>query len=297
MLVTVRVADVMQAPLVTVAPDATIADAAALLVAEEIGSLVVTDDEEPIGILTEADVVRLFAEGEDRTTPVSEVMSAPVLTIDEDETVEAAATKMREADVPKLPVCDDEGCSAGVITTTDLADYIPTMAHRAIGHHEPSSHRRSSRADTAFEHDEWGFESFGEDESAIDVGDVVTFEKPLSEADVEAFAEASGDSNRLHLDAEYAEKTRFGRRIVHGTLVAGLISAALARLPGLTIYLSQTVTYSGPVDIGDRAKARCEVVEDLGKGRYRLLTDVLVDEEAVIEGEATVLSDPIPDGA
>jgi len=297
MLVTVRVADVMQSPVVTVTPETTVADAAGRLVEDEVGSVVVTDGEKPVGILTDDDVTRLFATDADRSTAVEEVMSTPVLTVDEDETIEAAATRMRESAVPKLAVCDDEGCLAGVITTTDLTDYIPAMARRAIGHHEPSNHRRSSRPDTAYEHDEWTFESHGEDETAIDVGDVVTFEKPLTEADMEAFAEASGDTNRLHLDEEYAAGTRFGRRIVHGTLVAGLISAALARLPGLTVYLSQEVAYSGPVDIGDHVRARCEVVESLGKERYRLLTDVLVDDEAVIEGEATVLSDPLPDGA
>jgi acyl dehydratase/CBS domain-containing protein len=294
MLVSISVEEVMQRPLVTVGPDTSIADAAGRLTAEEIGSVVVTDGAEPIGILTDADVVGLFARGADRSTPVREVMSSPVLTIDADESIEAAARKMRDSDVPKLAVCEVTGGLAGVITTTDLADYVPAMARRAIGHHEPSTHRRSTRPDTAYEHDEWDFESFGENEDRIDVGDVVTFGKAFTEADVSAFAEASGDTNRLHVEDAFAAETRFGRRIVHGTLVAGLISAALARLPGLTIYLSQDVTYSGPVDIGARATARCEVLEDLGKGRFRLATDVLVDDEPVIEGEATVLSDPIP---
>jgi acyl dehydratase/CBS domain-containing protein len=294
MLVSISVEEVMQRPLVTVGPDTSIADAAGRLTAEEIGSVVVTDGAEPIGILTEADVVGLFARGAERSTPVREVMSSPVRTIDADESIEAAARKMRDSDVPKLAVCEVTGGLAGVITTTDLADYVPAMARRAIAHHEPSTHRRSTRPDTAYEHDEWDFESFGENEDRIDVGDVVTFGKAFTEADVSAFAEASGDTNRLHVEDAFAAETRFGRRIVHGTLVAGLISAALARLPGLTIYLSQDVTYSGPVDIGARATARCKVLEDLGKGRFRLATDVLVDDEPVIEGEATVLSDPIP---
>ena len=69
------------------------------------------------------------------------------------------------------------------------------------------------------------------EQEVIRVGDRVRFSKTISEDDVRAFAEASGDTNRLHLDDEYAEDTRFGRRIAHGTLVGGLISAALARLP------------------------------------------------------------------
>jgi len=130
------------------------------------------------------------------------------------------------------------------------------------------------------------------------VGDHVRFSKTLSAADVERFAEISGDTNRLHLDDEFAQGSRFGRRIVHGTLVSGIISAALARLPGLTVYLSQELSYRGPVDIGDRVTAHCEVVEQLKADRFRLATAVDDgDGETVVEGDAVVISDPIPDSA
>ncbi|EMA31404.1 MaoC family dehydratase [Halobiforma nitratireducens] len=143
---------------------------------------------------------------------------------------------------------------------------------------------------------DWEFDRTVDDREAITVGDAVTFEKTISEEDVRAFAEISGDTNRLHLDDEFAADTRFGERIVHGTLVSGLISAALARLPGLTIYLSQDLEFSGPVGIGDRASARVEVVEDLGNDQYRLET-VIRDEDddaTVIDGEAVVLIDEPP---
>jgi acyl dehydratase len=115
---------------------------------------------------------------------------------------------------------------------------------------------------------------------------------------VEEFADASGDTNRLHLDGGFAEGTRFGRRIARGTLVAGVISAALARLPGLTIYLSQELSYRGPVDIGERVTAHCEVVEQIRDNRFRLATAVdNSDGECVLEGDAVVISDPIPETA
>jgi acyl dehydratase len=142
---------------------------------------------------------------------------------------------------------------------------------------------------------EWSFEHSDDGDGAVSVGDRIRFSKPLTEAEVGVFADASGDTNRLHLDDEFAEGTRFGRRIAHGTLVSGLISAALARLPGLTIYLSQDLQFLGPVDIGETVTAICEVVEDLGDGRYRLTT-VVEDEdgETVIDGEAIVLIDDLP---
>ncbi|ELY49282.1 MaoC domain-containing protein dehydratase [Natronolimnohabitans innermongolicus JCM 12255] len=146
-------------------------------------------------------------------------------------------------------------------------------------------------------HLDWQFDRTVDDPDQISVGDAVTFEKVLSEDDVRAFAHVSGDTNRLHLDEEFAADTRFGERIVHGTLVSGLISAALARLPGLTIYLSQDLEFSGPVGIGDRVSARVEIVEDLGNSQYRLETVIRNedDDATVINGEAVVLIDDIPD--
>ncbi len=140
----------------------------------------------------------------------------------------------------------------------------------------------------------WQFERTVDDPAAIDVGDVVTFSKTISDDDVRDFAHASGDTNRLHLDEEFANETRFGGRIVHGTLVSGLISAALARMPGLTIYLSQDLEFVGPVSIDDRLTATVEVVENLGGNRYRLETVVENDDGVVVDGEAVVMVDPLP---
>ncbi|MDJ1431546.1 MaoC family dehydratase [Halostagnicola sp. A-GB9-2] len=144
---------------------------------------------------------------------------------------------------------------------------------------------------------DWEFERTTDTPDHISVGDTVTFEKTLSEDDVQAFAHISGDTNRLHLDDDFAAKTRFGKRIVHGTLVSGLISAALARLPGLTIYLSQDLEFQGPVGIGDRVSARVEIVDSLGNDQYRLETLVRDEDadETVVEGEAVVLIDEFPE--
>lgn len=142
---------------------------------------------------------------------------------------------------------------------------------------------------------DWELDRSVTDPEAISVGDSVRFTKAFSEDDVQAFATASGDTNRLHLEDDYAAETRFNGRIVHGTLVSGLISAALARLPGLTIYLSQDVAFQNPVRIGDRVTAVVEVVEELGDNRYRLTTDVVDDDLTYMSGEAVVLIDPRPD--
>ncbi|MFB6105647.1 MAG: MaoC family dehydratase [Halobacteriaceae archaeon] len=145
--------------------------------------------------------------------------------------------------------------------------------------------------------EDWTFERSVDRREDLGVGATARFSKHLSDADVRAFARITGDTNRLHLDDEFARGTRFGGRIAHGTLVSGLISAALARLPGLTIYLSQDLEFRRPVSIGDRVEAVCEVVEDLGDDRYRLTTRVEdADGETVVDGEAIVLIDESPDG-
>ncbi|MFB6084239.1 MAG: MaoC family dehydratase [Halorientalis sp.] len=142
---------------------------------------------------------------------------------------------------------------------------------------------------------EWSIERTEDDRTELGVGDRIRFTKTISEEDVTNFAAASGDTNPLHLDDEYASETRFRGRIAHGTLVGGLISAALARVPGLVVYLSQDLEFHNPVRIGDRLTAEIEIVEDLGNDQFRLSTQVKQGEEVVIDGEAVILVDEQPD--
>ena len=134
------------------------------------------------------------------------------------------------------------------------------------------------------------------DPTTLHEGDSVRFSKVITDDDVRKFAEATSDTNALHLNDAFAEKTRFGNRIVHGTLVSGLISAALACVPGLTIYLSQNLEFRRPVDIGDTLTARCKIVDELADDRYRLMTRVENGAgEIVLDGTATVLIDSLPE--
>src|SRR5512147_2081652 len=78
---------------------------------------------------------------------------------------------------------------------------------------------------------------------------------------IRAFANLTGDSNPVHLDDAYAATTPFGRRIAHGMIAAGLISATLANdLPGPgTVYLSQSLKFKSPVFPGDTITTTVEV--------------------------------------
>ena len=133
------------------------------------------------------------------------------------------------------------------------------------------------------------------DEHDLDVGDEVTLTRRLGDEEADQFAKITSDTNGLHLNDAFAAETRFGERILHGTLVAGLISAALAAFPGLTIYLDQHLEFVAPAAIGDTYTARCTIVDELARGRYRVSTRVEnSDGDIVIQGTATILIDEMP---
>ncbi len=94
------------------------------------------------------------------------------------------------------------------------------------------------------------------------IGSRASRTRTISEEDITLFAQISGDNNPLHLDEEYAAQTFFGRRIVHGSLVASLISAVLGNeLPGPgSIYLGQTLKFMAPVHIGDTITVIVETI-------------------------------------
>ena len=124
------------------------------------------------------------------------------------------------------------------------------------------------------------------------VGQAAVYTKTVGEADIVLYAGVSGDTNPVHLDAEFAATTPFKQRIAHGMLSAGLISAVLGtRLPGEgSIYLSQNLKFRAPVKIGDTVTATVEITAlDPGKKRVTLSTTCTVAGKPVIEGEATVM--------
>lgn len=99
----------------------------------------------------------------------------------------------------------------------------------------------------------------------IAVGERAAFSKTVSESDVYLFAGLCGDFNPLHVDEEFAKKTRFGQRIAHGMLTAGLVSTVIGTaLPGRnTVYLSQELRFTAPVFFGDTLTAEVTVLEKL----------------------------------
>jgi 3-hydroxybutyryl-CoA dehydratase len=127
------------------------------------------------------------------------------------------------------------------------------------------------------------------------VGERARFTKTVTEADVATFAGLIGDFNPLHVDAEYARKSRFGRRVAHGMFTGGLISAVLGnKLPGPgSIYLNQQIEFLAPVYIGDTITAVAEISSWRPEKRIvTLKTDAYnQDDVQVVTGKAVLLVD------
>lgn len=124
------------------------------------------------------------------------------------------------------------------------------------------------------------------------VGDAAEMTKVFTEEDVYLFAGITGDRNPVHISKEYAATTRFGERIVHGILTAGLVSAVIGtKLPGTgCLYVSQTLNFLGPVMIGDEVTARAEIVEVVSEKRLRFRTQCFNQrKEMVLDGEAVIV--------
>lgn len=124
----------------------------------------------------------------------------------------------------------------------------------------------------------------------VDVGTKVTHAKTITEADIVLFAGVSGDFNPVHTCEEYAKKTFFNGRIAHGVIALGLTSAAMTKLPGLVIFLSDSNKFLAPVRIGDTITATAEVINARkDKGIITLKTTCTNQKgETVVEGEWTL---------
>ncbi len=124
-----------------------------------------------------------------------------------------------------------------------------------------------------------------------------SFEKTVTERDVELFGEVSGDMNPVHFDEEFARKTIFRGRIAHGVLCLSYMSTVLGmKMPGPgTIFMSASARFKAPVRIGDTVVTTCTVKEVVPEKR-RVLFDCVckVGDNTVVEGEALVMAPARP---
>ena len=126
----------------------------------------------------------------------------------------------------------------------------------------------------------------------LEVGQSYSIDREITADDVRAFADITGDDNPLHVDADYAANTRFGRPIVHGVFIAGLISKVLGRdFPGHgSVAVSITCKFLRPVPVGSTVTAEVKVAEKIEKRRHiRMKVFVYIEGRIALGGEATLI--------
>lgn len=114
--------EVMTPDPTTVEPVTTAQEAAQKMKAEDVGSLPIVDGGRLVGMITDRDLaVRLVAEGKGGDTPVGELGSRELVTIDPQQDLSEAARLMSEHQLRRLPVCEEDGKLVGIVAQADVA--------------------------------------------------------------------------------------------------------------------------------------------------------------------------------
>jgi len=116
----------MSSPVETVRPETAVRTAARTLLDEAIGSLVVVDDNDLVGILTTTDFVRITADDATDAT-VADYMSTDVTTATATDPIDDVAGTMIDGGFHHVPVVDEEAGVVGMLTTTDLTAYLSAI--------------------------------------------------------------------------------------------------------------------------------------------------------------------------
>ena len=127
----------------------------------------------------------------------------------------------------------------------------------------------------------------------LQIGDTFSTSREVTDDLVRRFAELSGDFNPIHLDEEFAARTRFGRRIAHGMLTGAFISAVLGQefAERKIVYLSQTMRFTAPVFIGDTVTVT-SVISHIREDKGIVTLDTTArnqNGETLVTGESKVM--------
>ncbi len=126
----------------------------------------------------------------------------------------------------------------------------------------------------------------------IDVGHTASFTTKVTDHMIRQFAELSGDYNPIHMDEEFASKTRFKQRIAHGMIVGALISRALVDgIHGQGIYMGQSLKFVNPVFIDDEITVTIRITNirrEKGIASVETLA-TKANGDLVVKGEAMIM--------
>ena len=125
------VKDVMTKDVITIDSNQTILDAYKLYRDNKVGSIVVTDCDKCIGIVTERDLIEKAIDKDLKTTLVKDIMTTNIRTISPSENIDTASDIMEKYNIKKLPVLYDDNIT-GIITINDIVHTKPEMTKKYI---------------------------------------------------------------------------------------------------------------------------------------------------------------------
>jgi CBS domain-containing protein len=125
----VLVRDVMSKDVRVVRPDSSVKEVVATMNKFDIGSIVVVQGERPVGIITERDILRRIVEPclAPETLTARQIMTSPVITIDENASINEAAKLMAKKRIKRLLVTRNNDELVGIITFTDIVTKVPDL--------------------------------------------------------------------------------------------------------------------------------------------------------------------------
>lgn len=114
----------------------------------------------------------------------------------------------------------------------------------------------------------------------------IALERTFAQADFDAFARLSGDDNPIHVDPQYAARTRFGRTVAHGAMLYAILRAIAGRLAPGARQLAQEITFPAPTYAGEpmRFSAHLDGAAQAGRVRIAVAARRLGDGEATCVG-------------
>lgn len=127
---------------------------------------------------------------------------------------------------------------------------------------------------------------------SLDIGDSFSGTHFISAEDVRLFADLTGDDNPIHVDEEYAQATRFGKPIVHGVFLLGIISKVLGRnFPGHgSIAVGISCRFLRPVPVGSEVTVEVKISEKNNKRKHvKARVYVYHEGRIAVGGEATMI--------
>lgn len=114
------------------------------------------------------------------------------------------------------------------------------------------------------------------------VGDTASFTKTMTETDVVLWVGLTGDMNPIHIDQEYSKTTRFGKVLVPGVLVLGLVSNVITQVTFGHVYANQSIKFLKPVYIGDTVTATGTIIEKIDEKNMVKIETKCVNQDGAL---------------